>query len=486
MSEAEVYIHLTCIYARKDVFIQQQLSSHLEHLHLEGYLDAVRFMEVNEEAFAERRYTEEEREADIYLILLSPHLMATPFIHSAFLRRIVAAHQYDQVRVIPLMVADGNYSKTVLGKLERLNSNQIPVKNEQEFSLEANLTILTEELKLEAIDWLDKKREFTTRWLEAQEEDKLQYYSNFIKDYPHSIYREAAKKRYDELREMDLWRTAQALDNVHHYYLYLRDAPLQTKRIEAIKKIAEIEHQEPIARDDALQSDSLPILFDYKVRFPRGEATAEVNEKIKSLFEERVNHLDEPEYIQTEAHYLQYLAYEKLNQNELLSMRLLLDFTASMIRRSRSVVADISNTQLSLGIIGVFSLFIGAYFLAPLIRFAIEGTFGFRPFSIFVICVLGFFVAVRSYTGYRIADKDIEFCRFTASAMERSLVTIKISSIDHDHRAIFQETASLLRIEAAYKRLNDTSLFTYLFDRSTKGSVRQEEIIRKLPLPLKG
>ncbi|PHN02279.1 hypothetical protein [Flavilitoribacter nigricans] len=486
MSEAKVYIHLTCIYARKDIFIQQQLSSHLERLHLEGHLDSVQFMEVSEQAFAERRYSQDERDADIYLVLLSPHLLSTPFIHSAFLRRIVAAHQYEQVRVQPLVIADGDYSKTILGRLERLNSNQIPVKNANEFSLEANLTILTEELKLIAIDWYDKKSAFEERWLEAQREDKLQYYINFLKDYPHNIYREAAKKRLDELREMDLWQAAQAINSVHHYYLYLRDAPLQEKRVQAIKRIAEIEHDEAVAREDALQSDSLPMLFDYKVRFPRGGATGEVNEKIKALAEERLTHLDEPEYIQTEAHYLQHLAYEKLNQDELLSMRLLLDFTASMIRRSRGVMAGISNTQITLALIGFFGFIVSAYFLLPLIRYAVDGIFGFRPLTTFVICVLGLFTAVRAYTGHRIANKDMEFCRLTLGVMERSLVTIKISSIDHDHRAIFQETLSLLRIEAAYNRLADTSFVSYLFDRSEKGSVKQAEVIKKLPLPLRG
>ena len=486
MSDAKVYLHLTCIYARKDVFIQQQLSSHLERLHLEGHLESVQFMEVTEEAFAERRYTQEEREADIYLILLSPHLLATPFIHSAYLRKIIAAHQYEQVRIQPLVVADGDYSKTILGRLERLNANQIPVKNAHEFSLEANLTILTEELKLVAIDWYDKKTEFEDRWLETQQEDKLQYYVNFLKNYPHNIYREAARARLNELKEADLWQTAKAIDNVHHYYLYLRDAPLQEKRMEAIQRIAEIEQDETIAREDALQSDSLPMLFDYKVRFPRGKATAEINKRIKSLVEERMTQLDEPEYIQTEAHYLQHLAYEKLNQDELLSMRQMLDFTASLIRRSHGVRSGISSTQITLGLIGIFGAFIGAYFLVPLIRYAIEGTFGFRPFTTFVICILGLFTAVRAYTGYRIATKDLEFCRFTARVLERSLVTIKISSIDHDHRAIFQETLSQLRIESAYQRLSDTSFMSYLFDRSEKGSVKQAEVIKKLPLPLKG
>lgn len=486
MSEAKVYIHLTCIFARKDVFIQQQLSSHLERLHLEEHLDGIQFMEVTEQAFAERRYTQDEREADIYLVLLSPHLLATPFIHSAYLRKIVTAHQYGQVKVQPLVVADGNYSKTILGKLERLNANQVPVKNAHEFSLEANLTILTEELKLVIMDWRDQKTVFENRWLETQREDKLQYYVNFLKDYPHNIYREAAQDRLDKLREMDLWQTAKAIDNVHHYYLYLRDAPLQEKRVEAIQRIAEIEHDESVARVDATQSDSLPMLFDYKVRFPRGKGTAEINEKIKMLSEDRLRHLDEPEYIQTEGHYLQHLAYEKLNQDELLSMRLLLDFTASLIRRSRGVRAGISSTQITVGLIGIFGVFVGAYFLVPLIGYAIEGTFGFRPFTTFVICILGLFTAVRAYTGYRIAVKDMEFCQFTAKVMERSLVTIKISSIDHDHRAIFQETLSLLRIEAAYNRLANTSFISYLFDRSEKGSIKQAEVIKRLPLPLGG
>jgi hypothetical protein len=256
--------------------------------------------------------------------------------------------------------------------------------------------------------------------------------------------------------------------------------------VEAIHRIAEIEHDPGIARSDALQSDSLPLLFDYKVRFPGGEARGEIEEKIRELAEDRVNHLDEPEYIQTEAHYLQYLAYEKLNQDELLSMRLLLDFTASMIRRSRGVRAGISSTQITLGLIGIFGLLAGAYFLAPLIRYAVEGTFGFRPFTTFLICILGLFTAVRAYTGYRIATKDMEFCRFTAKVMERSLVTIKISAIDHDTRAIFQETLSLLRIESAYNRLAGTSFISYLFDRSEKGSIKQAEVIKKLPLPLGG
>lgn len=486
MSDTRVYIHLTCIFARKDIFIQQQLSSHLERLHLEEHLDGVQFMEVTEQAFAERRYTQEERDADIYLILLSPHLLATPFIHSAFLRKIVTAHQYNQVKVLPLVVADGNYSKTILGRMERLAANEIPLKNATEFSLEANLTILTEELKLVVLDWRDKKAEFEARWLETQREDKLQYYLNFLRDYPHNIYREAAQARLDELKEMDLWQAAKAIDSVHSYYLYLRDAPLQEKRITAIQRVAEIEHSEAIGREDALQSESLAMLFDYKIRFPRGQAIQEVNEKIKSLVGERVNHLDEPEYIQTEAHYLQYLAYEKLNQDELLSMRLLLDFNASLIRRSHGVRGRIGSTQITVGLIGVFGFFVGAYFLAPLIRYAIDGTFGFQPFSTFIICVMGMFTAVRAYTGYRIAQKDMEFCRLTARAMESSLVTIKISSIDHDYRAIFQETLSLLRIESAYNRLVNTSFVSYLFDRSEKGSIKQAEVIKKLPLPLGG
>src|SRR5690606_13786020 len=105
-----------------------------------------------------------------------------------------------------------------------------------DYSLEASLTILSGELKLEIIDWRDKKQEFEDRWAEVVSEDKLIYYDNFLKDYPHSIYREAALKRFDELKERDLWKTAQAVDNVHSYYLYLRDAPLQDKRVEAIKR----------------------------------------------------------------------------------------------------------------------------------------------------------------------------------------------------------------------------------------------------------
>lgn len=486
MSETKVHIRLTCIYARKDSFIQQQLSSHLESLHLEGHLDAVEFMEVSEQAFAERRYTQEEREADLFLVLLSPHLMATPFIHSAFLRRMVAAHQYQQLQIVPLVIADGNYQKTILGKLERLNSNQVPVKSEHEFSLEANLTLLTEELKLVAIDWRDKKREFKGRWQEAQQEDQLQYYNNFLKDYPHSIYREAAQKRFNELKELDLWKTAKAIDKVHQYYLYLRDAPLQKKRKEAILRITEIEHDEGVAREDALQSESIPVLLDYKVRFPGGAAADEIEEKINKLNEARINHLDEPEYIQSEAYYLQHLAYGKLNQDELLSMLLLLNYTKSLIGRSGFVRGSISNAQISLVLIGFFGFLVGTYFLLPLLSYAIEGTFSFRPLVTFLICISGFFLGIRSITGYLIAARDMKFCRRTVRILERNLVTIKIAAIDHDHRAIFQETASLMRIESTYKGLTANNLLTYLFDRSARGSAKQNEVIKKLPLPLEG
>lgn len=485
MSKARVPIKLTCIYAHKDAFFQRQLSSHLERLHLDDTLEAVQFMEVGEQAFAERRYTEAEREADIYLVLVSPHLLATPFMHSAFLRRVIAAHQYEQVRLQPLVIADGDYSKTILGKLKRLPSNEQPIKNEREFSLDANLTLLTKELKLVIIDWTDKKQEFLHRWQETQEEDKIQYYLNFLKDYPHSIYREAAQKRLNELREIDLWQTAQALDKVHQYYLYLRDAPLQENRAEAIERIAEIEQNESIGREDALQSTSLPMLFDFKVRFPRAAGMDEIREKIKQLVKDRINHLDEPEYIQTEAHYLQYLAYQKLNKDELLSMRLLLDYANHLLRRSKAVAGMVKSNQLGLMLAGFFGGMLAAYFLGPLIRYAMEGTFGFRPFVEFLLCVLGLFLMVRAYTGHRIARRDLAFCQDTTTALERSLVMIKVSSIDHDNRAIFQETRSLLRIESAHQQLAQGGLLTYLFDRSDRGALKQAEVIGKLPLPLK-
>ncbi|MCB0630994.1 MAG: hypothetical protein R2824_11090 [Saprospiraceae bacterium] len=486
MSQPNVHIHLTCIYAYKDLFIQQNLSSHLERLHLEEQLDAVRFMEVNEEAFAEHRFPKEVRESDIYLILLSPHLMATPFAHSAYLKKVIAAHQFGNVKLLPILVADGDYSKTILGRMERLHSNELPLKNTSEFSLEANMTLLVEELKMVIIDWMDKKQELVARWEEAREEDERQYYENFLKDYPHSIYREAAQKRYNELKEDELWRTAKIMDNVHHYYLYLRDSPLQLKRVDAINRITEIEQDEQVGRDDSLQSDSLPMLFDYKVRFPNGSAVSDVNKRIKKLEEDRLNHLDEPEYIKTEAYYLQYLAYEKLNKDELLSLRLMLNYAANLLSKSRRVSGAVSSSQMTMVVIGFLGISTSAYTLGPLIRYAVDGVLSFQPFVYFVCCVAGFFLAARAYIGYRIAAKDAEFCELTANALKRSLVTIKIHSIDHDYRELFQETSALIRIDKSYDKLSADSVLTYLFGRSAKGSVKQEEVIKKLPLPLKG
>lgn len=486
MSQPKVHIRLSCIYARKDLFIQQSLSSHLERLHLEGQLDTVQFMEVNEEAFAEHRYTKEEREADIYLILLSPHLMATPFSHSAYLKKVIAAHQFGNVKLLPILLADGDYSKTILGRLERLASNELPVKNTQEYSLEANLTLLVEELKLVIIEWRDKKEELVARWLEAQQEDERQYYENFLKDYPHSVYREAAQKRYNELKEEELWHSAQVIDSVHDYYLYLRDSPLQLNRVNAINRIAEIEQDEQIGRDDALQSDSLPLLFDYKVRFPKGQARDEVNKRIKELEKERLNHLDEPEYIKTEAYYLQYLAYEKLNKDELLSLRLLLNYAAAVLGKARRVSSAVSSAQMTLIVVGFLGLSVAAYTLVPLIRYAVDGDLSLRPFVYFLFCVAGFFLAARAYIGYRIAAKDAEFCEYTANSLKQSLVTIKIHAINHDYRELFQETTSLIRIDKRYEKLGGDSVIAYLFTRSAKGSQKQEEVIKKLPLPLKG
>jgi hypothetical protein len=485
MSSSNVPIRLSCIYARKDLFIQQNLSSHLERLHLENQLDEVHFLEVNEEAFAEHRFKKEEREADIYLVLLSPHLMATPFAHSAYLKKVIAAHQFGNVKLLPILVADGDYSKTILGRLERLNSNELPVKNTREYSLEANLTLLVEELKLVIMDWRDQKQELVERWEEARAEDDRQYYENFLKDYPHSIYREAAQKRYDELREEELWRTAQVMNNVHNYYLYLRDSPLQLKRVEAINRIAEIEQDEQVGRDDALQSDSLAMLFDYKIRFPKGEATEEVNKRIKKLEVERIHHLDEPEYIKTEAYYLQYLAYEKLDKDELLSLRLLLNYAAGLLAKSKRVSGAVSSSQMTLVVVGFLGLSMAAYTLGPLIRYAVNGNLSFEPFVSFIFCVAGLFLAGRAWIGYRIAAKDAEFCALTANALKRSLVTIKINSIDHDYRELFQETRSLIRINQSYDRLGNDSVLNYLFGRTGKGSVKQEEVIKKLPLPLK-
>lgn len=485
MSEAVVHIHLTCIYARKDAFILQHMSSHLERLRLEEVIDGLEFMEVDSGAFVERQYPKQVREADIYLLLVSPHLIASPFLHSAFLTKLLSAHRNGQIKVIPISVAECDLESTPLARLPNLHNNSVPIRNERDRSLEATLTSISQELSAAIADWRRQKQELENRWLEAQAADEIIYYLNFLQDYPYSIYRTAAAKRRDELIEEKLWSEAKAFNKVFYYYTYLRDAPLQEHRVEAIERITEIERSESVAREDAMKSDSLPLLFDYKVRFPRGPALGEIETHIGNLIETRINHIDEPEYIQTEAYYLQHLAYERLNADELLSLRLLLDHATSLYRQSRSVSAGISNMQLSLIMVGGFAAIVGLYSLIPLYYYAMDEIVGLRPFSTFAICVVALYVAYRAFVGHRIAQKDREFCDVTATALERSLVTIKIAAIDHDQQAILQEILSLNRIEAVYSRLLDAGFWTYLFDRSTRGSIRQQEVVQQLPLPLK-
>lgn len=487
MSAAAVHIHLTCVYARKDAFILNQLSSHLERLRLEEVIDRLEYMEVDSGPFLERNYPKEAREADMFVLLISPHLLASPFIRSAFLSHLLAAHRHGQIKIVPISIAECDLTGTPLVRLQTLENNRIPIKNEHDRSLEATLADIAGELQSVINEWRGYKQELEDRWQEAQSSDEIIYYLNFLDDYPYSIYREAAAKRRDELIEEKLWNEAKAFDQVFYYYTYLRDAPLQLYRVEAIERITDIEHDESIALEDAMQSDSLALLFDYKVRFPYGEDMGKVETRIGDLIETRINHIDEPEYIKTEAYYLQHLAYERLNAEELLSMRLLLNYTQSLLRRSRGVSASISSTQMSLILVGGFALLVGIYSLIPLYYYALDQVVGLRPFSTFAICVVAFYAAYRAFLGHRIAKKDREFCAVTSSALERSLVTIKIAAIDHDKQATLQEILSLNRIEAVYTRLNNNNNFwSYMFDRSVRGSRRQEEVVQRLPLPLKG
>jgi TIR domain len=128
MKPATVFIS----YAHEDAHLFKQLQTHLTILKRQNVIHTWHEGMI---AAGEDWRTKAQRElaaADVVLLLASPDFLASDYLYSEHLTRAIERHQRHEMKVIPIIVRECQWTETALGELRALPMTGEPLKKWQD------------------------------------------------------------------------------------------------------------------------------------------------------------------------------------------------------------------------------------------------------------------------------------------------------------------------------------------------------------------
>ena len=140
MSEAKPHIDVFIAYARKDVAYLNQLRTHLKPLNRDKTIKIWYDGEIAPGTVWEEQIKANLKNADIILLLVSAHSLASDYFHDKEMTNALKRHKAEKTIVIPVILSDCTWEFTDLRHLQALPNDGKPIKNwEDESSAYANI-----------------------------------------------------------------------------------------------------------------------------------------------------------------------------------------------------------------------------------------------------------------------------------------------------------------------------------------------------------
>lgn len=120
-------VKIFCCYAHKDEPLLKKLKTHLSPLQRQDLIDIWHDRDISAGTEWEQEVSKHLNEAQIILLLISPHFLASEYCYSIEMMRAIERHKAEEARVIPVILRPAHWENAPFGKLQALPANGKPI-----------------------------------------------------------------------------------------------------------------------------------------------------------------------------------------------------------------------------------------------------------------------------------------------------------------------------------------------------------------------
>lgn len=401
---------------------------------------------------------------DLFLFGASTDLLLGALKHEGVFRRIMDFHQIGRLTAVALILRSCNIKGSVFKNaelippsLEPANSPNWRTKDDAYQSFQTALKPILEKAR-------DKKESLEKSWQEAKTIHREDGYGAFLRQYPRSRYSREAQKLRNEISEEAFWRQAEKQNTAHSYFYYLCNAPLQKNRLEAARRISEIEDDEENNWNEAESNDALELYIRYRALFPKGKhrETAEtaITEQLKNIVP-----LERAYKGGLSSNFLTHLAYIRLHGSEIFSLSAYLPYCWNLRNHLEKLLNKVHFRRWSYPIYTFVLLFL-LILLMPfsIVPFGNERMLTSRfLYSIFLL-VIGIMVLYRIYLSHLHLEYDIRKLEDGLLMLKRGGILLRVAFITNDVKALREILILFTRIERLMQEAEAKHFFHYLLN----------------------
>jgi hypoxanthine phosphoribosyltransferase len=120
-------IRLFYSYSHEDEKLRKELEVHLASLKQKGLIQPWHDREISAGQNWEKVIDKNLEAADVILLLISPHFLASTYCYGVEMKRALERHELRDARVIPIIIKPANWTEAPIGELQALPSNAKPI-----------------------------------------------------------------------------------------------------------------------------------------------------------------------------------------------------------------------------------------------------------------------------------------------------------------------------------------------------------------------
>jgi TIR domain len=123
-------VEIFCCYARQDKSHLDRLKKHLVPLQRQGLITIWNDADISPGTDWKKEIKKHLNTAQIILLLVSPDFMASDYCYSVEMKRAMERHEWDEARVIPIILRPIDWEWAPFGKLQALPANAHRIRSD--------------------------------------------------------------------------------------------------------------------------------------------------------------------------------------------------------------------------------------------------------------------------------------------------------------------------------------------------------------------
>lgn len=120
-------LRLMCSYSHKDATLREELDVYIAPLKRQGIIESWYDGEIQPGAEWRKEIMRNLEEADIIVLLISAHFIASDFCYDIEMTRALERHDAGEARVIPIIVRKSDWSSAPFARLQALPKDALAV-----------------------------------------------------------------------------------------------------------------------------------------------------------------------------------------------------------------------------------------------------------------------------------------------------------------------------------------------------------------------